>query len=183
VRQSPLLLSESARSSALHQSGTFILVGSGDSMTVHPVPDVVSALPRSDLLLLSCHVPPGTVNTLPVSPYPAHEDASILAHFVSHKRPSESGWHPWVGDTWGKWVKGKVLGYRDFAGREAKVSLQSKIMQGRFLLQCTAWNVRCAFSFAFHSTSDSRVKWRTNHRRRERRCCWHDVGHENGQPG
>jgi len=87
---------------------------------VHPVSDVVSALPRSDLLLLSCKVPPGTINTLPVSPYPAHEDTSILAHFVNHKKPSGSGWHPWVGDTWGKWVKGKVLGYRDFAGRETK---------------------------------------------------------------
>ncbi|KAF8807182.1 hypothetical protein BYT27DRAFT_6557763 [Phlegmacium glaucopus] len=115
VRQSPLVLSESA----LLQSGTFILAGSGDSVTVHPVSDVVSALPRSDLLLLSCQVPPG-LNTLPVSPYPAHENTSILAHFVSHKKPSESGWHPWVGDTWGKWVKGKVLGYRDFAGRETK---------------------------------------------------------------
>lgn len=120
VRQSPLLLSDSARSSPLQQSGTFILVGSGDSLTAHPVSDVVSALPRSDLLLLSCKVPLGTLNTLPVSPYPAHEDASILAHFVSHKKPGDSGWHPWVGDTWGKWVKGKLLGYRDFAGRETK---------------------------------------------------------------
>lgn len=134
MRQSPLLLSDSARSGPLQQSGTFILTGLGDSVIVHPVSDVVSALPRSDLLLLSCKVPPGTINTLPVSPYPAHEDTSILAHFVNYKKPSGSGWHPWVGDTWGKWVKGKVLGYRDFAGRETKVSLQSKIVHAAFLI-------------------------------------------------
>ncbi len=26
-----------------------------------------------------------------------------------------------VGDTWGRWEAGRVLGYRDFAGRETEV--------------------------------------------------------------
>jgi len=88
---------------------------------VYPVSRVVSALPRSDLLLLSCPLPRGAVNTLPVSPYPAHKDTVIDAHFVSHDKPAENGWNLWVGDTWGKWQQGKVLGYRDFAGRETEV--------------------------------------------------------------
>ena len=31
------------------------------------------------------------------------------------------GWTPWVAGTWRKWIKGTVAGYRDYAGREAKV--------------------------------------------------------------
>ncbi|KAF8203304.1 hypothetical protein BJ912DRAFT_943539 [Pholiota molesta] len=83
---------------------------------------VLSALPLSDLLLLSCPMPPESVRALPVSPYPAHRDTPILAHFVSHGKPKMAGWNQWIGDTWGKWEKGKVVGYRDFAGRETQVS-------------------------------------------------------------
>jgi hypothetical protein len=82
---------------------------------------VVSALPRSDLILLSCSIPPGRLDSLPVSPYPAHGGARIRAHFVRHKKPDDFGWTPWIGDTWGKWHEGTIIGYRDFAGRETEV--------------------------------------------------------------
>lgn len=83
---------------------------------------MVSALPRSDLILLSCSIPPGRLDSLPVSPYPAHGGARIRAHFVRHKKPDDFGWTPWIGDTWGKWHEGTIIGYRDFAGRETEVS-------------------------------------------------------------
>ena len=42
------------------------------------------------------------------------------------KKPvDDEGWRPWIGGTWSKWVKGKVMEYRDFAGREAQVRLVS----------------------------------------------------------
>jgi len=85
---------------------------------VHPVSSVLSSLHRSDLLLLS--TPGLSQNTLPVSPYPAPPHTRIRAHFVVDRRPDESGWRLWVGNLWTKWVKGTVLGYRDFAGREAQ---------------------------------------------------------------
>lgn len=63
-----------------------------------------------------------TFPTLPVSPYPVQrETTAIRAHFVTHERPQETGWTPWVGGTWSKWVRGTVFGYRDFAGRETEV--------------------------------------------------------------
>ncbi|KAF8895058.1 hypothetical protein CPB84DRAFT_1273220 [Gymnopilus junonius] len=121
IRQSPLLLSgmNVSESSEKH-SGTFVVTGSGQSVQVYPVSTVVSALPRSDLILLSCKLPAGSVNTLPVSPYPSQKDTPILAHFVSTHRPDDPGWTRWIGDTWGKWHRGTVLGYRDFAGRETE---------------------------------------------------------------
>ncbi|KAL1667681.1 hypothetical protein GGF50DRAFT_112027 [Schizophyllum commune] len=59
---------------------------------------------------------------LPVSPYPVHPGTRIRAHFVRHTPPvlGEEGWVPWVGGMWSKWVSGQVVGYRDFAGKEAK---------------------------------------------------------------
>lgn len=122
IRQSPLLLSDAPSDGSKRCTGTFVLAGSGDGLQVLPVSRVVSALPRSDLILLSCSIPPGRLNTLPVSPYPAHVGAKIRAHFVRHEKPDDTGWSPWIGDTWGKWHEGKVLGYRDFAGRETEVS-------------------------------------------------------------
>jgi hypothetical protein len=128
IRQSPLLLSMTP-TTPIHKmkqqqlSGSFIVTGFGDSLQVFPVSRVVSALPRSDLMLLSCEVPEGALNTLPVSPYPAHRDTDIEAHFVTHEKPVNDGWSPWITDTWGKWHQGKVLGYRDLAGREAEVSV------------------------------------------------------------
>lgn len=103
-------------------TGSFIVTGSGAAVEVYPVSRVLSALPRSDLILLSCPLPPNAMNSLPLSPYPAHKDTPIRAHFVAQEKPDDSGWMPWIGGTWGKWHHGKVLGYRDFAGREMEVS-------------------------------------------------------------
>jgi hypothetical protein len=82
-----------------------------------PISSVLSALHRSDLLLFSA---PIATRTLPVSPYPAQPGTRVRAHLVSETQPPGDGWEPWVGG-WAKWVRGRVLGYRDFAGREAKV--------------------------------------------------------------
>ena len=102
-------------------SGSFLISGTHDSPRFHPVSAIHSALHKADLLLLSASTPGLSLPTLPVSPYPVHPGAAIRAHFVTDKQPEEDGWRPWIGHTWSKWVKGTVLGYRDFAGREAKV--------------------------------------------------------------
>ncbi|KAJ3479185.1 hypothetical protein NLI96_g9238 [Meripilus lineatus] len=101
-------------------SGSFLISGTHDSPRFHPVSAIHSALHKADLLLLSASTPGLSLPTLPVSPYPVHPGAAIRAHFVTDKQPEEDGWRPWIGHTWSKWVKGTVLGYRDFAGREAK---------------------------------------------------------------
>lgn len=99
------------------KSGSFII----SAEEIVPVSAIVSALPHSDLLLLSC--PQSSLKSLSVSPYPAQIGASIRAHLVSHLQPTESGWNPWIRGTWSKWVSGTVHGYRDRTGREAKVTL------------------------------------------------------------
>lgn len=93
-------------------------------MSLHPITGVVSALPRSDLLLLSCKFDKSKceLESLPVSPYPVQANTPIKAHFVALAEPKTEGWQPWIGGTWSKWMSGTVLGYRDFAGREAEVS-------------------------------------------------------------
>lgn len=124
----------SSSSSRRTSSASFVVTRSeGDGIQLHPVSAILSSLPRSDLLLLSCRLPKSRStfgsssstlhpSPLPVSPYPARSQTAIRAHFVSHHRPDDSeGWTPWVGGTWSKWVKGRVLGYRDFAGRETEV--------------------------------------------------------------
>jgi len=106
-----------------HKSGSFVIstTSPSSSTTLHPVASIESALHRADLMLLSLSAPSGSsLRTLPISPYPVHPGTSIRAHFVVDKMPEEDGWKPWVGGTWSKWVKGIVLGYRDFAGREAQ---------------------------------------------------------------
>jgi hypothetical protein len=83
------------------------------------------------------------LRSLPISPYPVPAGTHIRAHFVSETRPKEDGWQPWIGGTWSKWVQGTVLGYRDFAGREAMVSRWFRVM-AQLLLRChaqTAWNL------------------------------------------
>lgn len=96
--------------------GTFIVTANG----LYPVKGVVSSLPRSDLVLLSCKLPAGSAKALPVSPYPAPSQSRIRAHLVAHqKSSSEAEWGAWLGGTWGRWADGKVVGYRDFGGREA----------------------------------------------------------------
>lgn len=108
------------------KSGSYVLSRSDraeDAPTFHSVASVLSALHRPDLLVLSTSASsPPLARSLPVSPYPAHPGTTVRAHFVVDQEPQEPGWTPWIGGMWRKWVRGKVLGYRDFAGREAKVS-------------------------------------------------------------
>ncbi|KAJ3571342.1 hypothetical protein NP233_g3811 [Leucocoprinus birnbaumii] len=129
AKQSPLFLPDSPAYSGLPGTvtGSFCVTFSGErledmSVAMHPITGVVSSLPRSDLLLLSCKIDKSKheLQSLPVSPYPAHAGTSVKAHFVAMTKPKTEGWYPWIGGTWGKWVDGKVLGYRDFAGREAE---------------------------------------------------------------
>lgn len=101
------------------RSGTFVISGSADGHHFHPASAIPTSLPRSDLILLGCQRE--RLRTWPVSPYPAQPGAKIRAHFVSHHKPQETGWRPWIGGTYSKWVSGTVLGYRDFAGRETQV--------------------------------------------------------------
>jgi hypothetical protein len=103
-------------------SGSFILSTVDSTPTAHPIASVLSSLHRSDLVLLSPFPMRAPLRSLPISPYPVPAGAPIRAHFVSETRPKEDGWQPWVGSTWSKWVRGTVLGYRDFSGREAVVS-------------------------------------------------------------
>ncbi|KAJ7783502.1 hypothetical protein DFH07DRAFT_787991 [Mycena maculata] len=110
IRRSPLLLDDGVA------SGSYIVSGAASLMSVVPVAGVVSAIPRSDILLM--RTASSDLLTLPVSPYPAQRDTTIRAHFVAHTCPQEAGWTPWVGNTCSKWVRGTVVGYRDFAGRE-----------------------------------------------------------------
>ncbi|KAI0768470.1 hypothetical protein BD413DRAFT_430127, partial [Trametes elegans] len=114
-------------------SGSFVINGSPSAPLFHPVSSVLSAMHRGDLLLLSAPLAPSSpddarapraIRSLPVNPYPVQPGTAIRAHFVVDKPPAagrdRDGWTPWVGGTWRKWVKGTVVGYRDFAGREAK---------------------------------------------------------------
>jgi hypothetical protein len=127
IRWSPLLVSpQTSLSSEFTQStqssGSFILtpqdITSASSSPINsasggtaravctPVSSILSALHRSDLLLLSAAA---SVRSLPVSPYPAQPGTRIRAHIVSESRPitksdpEAEGWHPWVGG-WAKWI-------------------------------------------------------------------------------
>ncbi|KAJ6519581.1 hypothetical protein C8R45DRAFT_886226 [Mycena sanguinolenta] len=113
IRRSPLLVD-----GGQVVAGSFVVSRTGNSYSVHPVSRIVSAVPRSDILILQTESP--VLPTLPVSPYPAQRDTAIRAHFVTHQPPQEPGWTPWLGGSWSKWVRGTVLGYRDFAGRETQ---------------------------------------------------------------
>ena len=138
MRNSPLLalLTPTARSDAINDpsadapcSGSFVLSGPPNHLSpvFQSVDTVLSSLQRADLLLLSVpnnHKSKVVIPSLPVSPYPVHPGTAIRAHFVVDKEPDEPGWRPWISGTWSKWVKGTVVGYKDFAGREAKVSLR-----------------------------------------------------------
>ncbi|TFK23130.1 hypothetical protein FA15DRAFT_594957 [Coprinopsis marcescibilis] len=123
IRQSPLLrMKEFPPSDPSHHvaTGTFVCIGSGDSMKLYPATGIVSALPRSDVVIISCKLPKDTLKSLPLSPYPVPAGRKIRAHFVSQEPTYGNGWVPWIGDTWGKWTQGMVLGYRDFAGQETQ---------------------------------------------------------------
>lgn len=108
--------------SHLRSSGSFIFSRRGPDSLTYPVASILSSLHRSDLILLSPRPVRPPLRSLPISPYPAPAGTPIRAHFVSEKKPEDDGWLPWIGGTWSKWVRGTVLGYRDFSGREATVS-------------------------------------------------------------
>ncbi|KAJ7225758.1 hypothetical protein GGX14DRAFT_640820 [Mycena pura] len=119
-------------------SGSFLVSGTAADLSVDPISSIVSALPRSDILLLrsasrraNARRPPSV--TLPVSPYPAARGTAVRAHLVSHTRPLEAGWTPWVGGTWSRWVRGSVLAYRDFAGRETEPGTYDALAHMSFL--------------------------------------------------
>ncbi|KAH9947980.1 hypothetical protein B0H21DRAFT_690948 [Amylocystis lapponica] len=135
IRRDPLLQASSAGPDRhTTTSGSFIITGAPSAPVIRPVSAVLSALHRADLLLLSAHPsaqhPSASTSSLPasrtypISPYPAPPGTRVRAHFVSSVPPTygadAEGWRPWVGGTWSKWVRGTVLGYRDFAGREAQ---------------------------------------------------------------
>ncbi|EIW64858.1 uncharacterized protein TRAVEDRAFT_82874, partial [Trametes versicolor FP-101664 SS1] len=113
-----------------HISGSFVIAGPPTAPVFHPVRAVLSAMHRGDLLLLSASThapsePAQGLQTLPVNPYPVQPGTAVRAHLVADKPPppggrDADGWTPWVGGTWRKWARGTALGYKDFAGREAK---------------------------------------------------------------
>ncbi|KAH7344415.1 hypothetical protein B0J17DRAFT_558985, partial [Rhizoctonia solani] len=107
-------------------SGLYIFPASGSPI---PVIGVHSSLPRHDILLLSIPHTTPRLKTLPLSPYPAPNDSPLSVRLLSsHGQPELSshegkeGWTEWLdGFALRKWaVGGKVLGYRDLAGRESK---------------------------------------------------------------
>lgn len=108
-------------------SGIYVIPASGNPL---PVVGVGSGLPRHDVLLLSIPHEP-QLRTLPLSPYPAPNDSAISVRlFSSPDQPElqtpvgQRDWQSWLdGYALRTWVTGgKVLGYRDLAGRESKVS-------------------------------------------------------------
>ncbi|KAF8741559.1 Trypsin-like peptidase domain, partial [Rhizoctonia solani] len=107
-------------------SGLYIFPASGSPV---PVTGVHSSLPRHDILLLSIPHTTPRLRALPLSPYPAPEGSPLSVRLLSsHGQPelqSHGGkevWGEWLdGFALRKWVtEGKVLGYRDLAGRESK---------------------------------------------------------------
>lgn len=102
-------------------TGAFIVAGRGDTPELYPITAVESAIPRSDLVLLSSLGRIPGLRSLPVSPYPAPSQTGVRAHMIVYDRPAGPGWSQGIGGTWRKWVPGMVLGYRDFAGRETEV--------------------------------------------------------------
>ncbi|GAB1523934.1 hypothetical protein RhiTH_007085 [Rhizoctonia solani] len=107
-------------------SGLYIFPASGSPV---PVTGVHSSLPRHDILLLSIPHTTPRLRALPLSPYPAPEGSTLSVRLLSsHGQPelqSHGGkevWGEWLdGFALLKWVtEGKVLGYRDLAGRESK---------------------------------------------------------------
>lgn len=87
---------------------------------------ILSSLPLSDLIVYSIHPSASLKASLPVSPYPAPLDTPTRYPLVSFDPLSQSpaqdqeDWLSWKdGVVSSRWAKGKVLGYRNRAGREA----------------------------------------------------------------
>jgi hypothetical protein len=119
----------------------------GDIQLVGAIP---SSLPRHDLLLLT-GLPQKTSsqqaaqrnrsNSLPISPYPVPIGTAIAAHFIIDKesvqKTYDDGWIPcFNGMMYRKWVKGHVVGYRDFAGNEAKVNIPTLLCSVMLICDC-----------------------------------------------
>ncbi|KAH9937507.1 uncharacterized protein B0H18DRAFT_1113332 [Fomitopsis serialis] len=106
---------------------------------------------------LRCIVCPPTRAHPPVSPYPAQPGTRIRAHFVTNKPPTSGpdadGWRPWVGGTWSKWVRGTIVGYRDLAGREAKMRNRIEGVSG--------WGAPSELIFEMFSLPGLKLKNRT----------------------
>ncbi|KAJ8084253.1 hypothetical protein PM082_003021 [Marasmius tenuissimus] len=125
IRRTPLLLKHQQTSPkellADVLSGMFVITGKSNPV-FHPVRSISSALPRSDILLLTCKQLP--VRTFPISPYPVHPYTPIRVHLLSHEQPPgespNDAWRDGIGGTWRRWGRGEVKGYRDFAGRESQ---------------------------------------------------------------
>ncbi|EIN13568.1 hypothetical protein PUNSTDRAFT_56321 [Punctularia strigosozonata HHB-11173 SS5] len=104
------------------QSGSFVLSRASGTTKFHPVTSISSSLHHSDLLLATVTDNNGTprLPNLPISPYPAHPGTPVRAHFVTSAPPAgDPTWMPWIFGLYSKWVSGTIVGYRDFAGREA----------------------------------------------------------------
>ena len=145
------------------RSGSLAISRSSTSPTASsvfsPVSSVLSAMHRGDLLLLSAlrirsqfatgPASSSRLRSLPVNPYPVHPGTPIRAHFVADKPPTgtdRKSWTPWVGGTWRKWIKGTVVGYRDYAGREAKgrvLSALPTISKGAGLIEALSIPLSC----------------------------------------
>jgi hypothetical protein len=96
-------------------------------------------------------------------------DTAIRGHFVALSDPKQQeGWKPWIGGTWSKWVCGKILGYKDFAGGEAQASVISTgllifvklIFENVFL----SLGPMMLFSFIFLSSSNTGIEWWADNR-------------------
>ncbi|KAJ1310853.1 hypothetical protein OPQ81_009371 [Rhizoctonia solani] len=107
-------------------SGLYVLPASGGPI---PVTGVHSSLPRHDILLLSIPHTTPRLRSLPLSPYPAPNDSLISVRLLSshgqpelQSRDGKGEWSEWLdGFALRRWVVGgRVLGYRDLAGRESK---------------------------------------------------------------
>lgn len=79
----------------------------------------------------------------------------MCAHAVSHRKPSEPGWTPWVGGSWSKWIRGSVLGYRDFAGREAVVRFPPVLEDVTLIIQPGTYDALTHLLFTPVPTADA----------------------------
>jgi hypothetical protein len=129
------------------ESATVVVSRVGGKIHLNEPSRVLSSVPKSDLVLLS--VPGPRIPTLPISPYPASVGTSVQTHLVTEYHPglsdvkSDAGekkktegdsntstsWQPWMvqGAFWSCWRSGRVMGYRDHAGREAQTGTYDEL--------------------------------------------------------
>jgi hypothetical protein len=140
----------------------------GDIQLAGAIP---SSLPRHDLLLLTGLPQKPTSqqasrrtrsNSLPVSPYPVPIGTAIAAHFIIDKesvhKTHDDGWIPcFNGMMYRKWVKGHVIGYRDFAGNEAKVNIPTCHARSCLYVIVLAWDLRQPIAHVHNTNSYARI--------------------------